>query len=182
MGRNPWRALRESNGRHVLAEDLATLEKYPNVISKLRLDQVPGPFIGNPLTAAVVLLSLNPGFDPTVANPDPAVVEAWLNASRLPDNATFFPIDVSHAAAGGHSWWREHLSVLIEAVGDEDTVIAGLACIEWFPYPSANFNEIRNEVGRLRLPSQEFFRADALGAGTSPSACDHHHARSLTLA
>jgi hypothetical protein len=60
---NPWSELR-TKGPYVLDIDRASIESYNTLHKKdkkIIVESIPEPFIGNPKSAKVVLLSLNPG-------------------------------------------------------------------------------------------------------------------------
>lgn len=90
---NPWLRLPESSP-YVLTDDLAVLRLFPAAMANFVLDGPPGPFVGNPRKARVILLGLNPGFvesDRDAAGNE-AIRSAWLEACRLRDDAIFHPI------------------------------------------------------------------------------------------
>jgi hypothetical protein len=60
---NPWSEL-PAQSPYVLDRDLASIDKYNtlrNNDEKIIVESLPEPFIGNPQSARVVLLNLNPG-------------------------------------------------------------------------------------------------------------------------
>lgn len=62
---NPWLELAPSEDSYVLNMDRKAIDLYNNSLrdpdAKILLDSIPEPFIGNPKSARVVLLNLNPG-------------------------------------------------------------------------------------------------------------------------
>ena len=61
--RNPWSKL-PTQSPYVLDIDRASIDKYNalhNNDEKIIVESIPEPFIGNPQSARVVLLNLNPG-------------------------------------------------------------------------------------------------------------------------
>jgi hypothetical protein len=148
---NPWLALPESPD-YVLADDLAILRRFPKAIDKLVFAGMPGPFVGNPLTARLLLLALHPGFvDSDIeAARDQAIQGPWRDALQLRDGALFHPVAQAQQAVGGSPWWPKKLRRLMETVGAE-TVMARVAAAEWFPYVSRKLVEIPE-----LLPSQAF--------------------------
>lgn len=148
---NPWLALPEAP-EYVLADDLAILRRFPMAMDKLVFAGMPGPFVGNPLMARVLLLALHPGFVDSDAEAarDQAIQGPWRDALQLRDGALFHPIEPGHQAACGSPWWPKKLRRLIETVGAE-TVMARVAAAEWFPYVSRKLVEIPE-----LLPSQAF--------------------------
>jgi hypothetical protein len=148
---NPWLDLPESP-RYVLPADLAVLRKFPKAMSDLFFVGMPGPFIGNPLSARVILLALHPGFvdSDLEAAGNEAIQGPWLEALQLREGAIFHTIHPDQEAAGGSPWWPKKLRRLIEAVGAE-AVMEHVAAVEWFPYVSRRLVEIPE-----LLPSQKF--------------------------
>ena len=148
---NPWLALPEAPD-YVLADDLAILRRFPKAMDKLVFAGMPGPFVGNPLTARVLLLALHPGFvDGDVeAARDQAIQGPWRDALQLREDTLFHPIAPAQEAVGGSPWWPKKLRRLMETVGVE-AVMAGVAAAEWFPYVSRKLVEIPE-----LLPSQAF--------------------------
>ena len=148
---NPWLDLPVSPP-YVLPEDLAVLRRYPRALASLVFAGPPGPFIGNPSSARVILLSLNPGFDEgdIDAASNEAIRLPWLDALTLREDAIFHPIHPDQARVGGSPWWPRKLRALTDVLG-VNAVMTGLACVEWFPYASRKFVPIDD-----RLPSQQF--------------------------
>lgn len=148
---NPWLGLPKSSP-YVLADDLAVFRHFPAAMANFVFDGPPGPFIGNPRKAGVILLGLNPGFvesDRDAASNE-TIRSAWLEACRLRDDAIFHPLHPDQLRASGSDWWLRHLRAVIGVAG-ADAVMTGLACVEWFPYPSRRFVRIG-----VPLPSQDF--------------------------
>ena len=79
---NPWLALPEAP-EYVLADDLAILRRFPMAMDKLVFAGMPGPFVGNPLMARVLLLALHPGFVDSDAEAarDQAIQGPWRDTS-----------------------------------------------------------------------------------------------------
>jgi hypothetical protein len=113
---------------------------------------MPGPFVGNPLTARVLLLALHPGFvdSDLEAADNQAIQEPWRDALQLRDGAIFHPVHPDQEVVGGSPWWPKKLRRIIETVG-LSTVMSRVAAAEWFPYVSRSLVEIPQ-----LLPSQAF--------------------------
>src|SRR5262249_18254 len=63
---NPWLSL-PKNEPFVLADDHLMIQAFNTQASEhtfVQLELLPEPFLGNPHTAKVILLNLNPGFSP----------------------------------------------------------------------------------------------------------------------
>lgn len=137
---NPWLRL-PPRKPYVLDADRLIVEQHNDRIEapekKFRLDLLPDPFIGDP-NAPVVLLSMNPGFDP-----DDAKIHASPDFRRaihrnLAHERTAFPfyyLDPAFKSSPGAKWWNRRLRHVIDACGLE-TVAAGVFCAELLPYHS----------------------------------------------
>jgi hypothetical protein len=117
----------------------------------LKLNHLPVPWIGDPRTASVLLLALNPGWKPdTDALEHGIYTEENRRCLTFQSRVPLFSLDARLAGTPGHSWWSQRLRLLIERVGLE-RVQAGVACVEWFPYHSPAFRRLP-----LVLPSQAY--------------------------
>jgi len=156
---NPWRVL-PSTAPYVLPEDRLAIEafnaKLPST-SPYRLDVetvIPEPFIGSVTSASVVILQLNPGFDPTT---DPAshadrqfrtALFANLHYEQTAWPFYFFDPQFRDTHPGGR-WWKSKTRKLAEAIPLRH-LGQRLAVIEWFPYKSRRYK------GGCTVPSQEY--------------------------
>lgn len=169
MARNPWPRL-PTNGRKVLAEDRpfveafnATQEQYRDGDRfRLHLDPMPEPFLGNPRTARVVLLQLNPGFIPADcdAHGDWRFRQAARRNLAHAADPPMFLLDPRFAATPGGRWWRGTINRLSRAVmeclgcseGDARHHVAQrLLVVEFHGYHSNRFRPIP-----VTLPSQQY--------------------------
>jgi hypothetical protein len=146
---NPWPGL-PAKPSYSLPIDRPILDRNPAANSLLHLELHPVPFIGNPNTARVLLLNLNPGYGAQdLADERVAEFRRELRRSLLPQGKDgFFLAHPKFHFAAGTQWWMKQLRWLIEATSREH-VIRNLACVEWFPYHSESFTGL-NET----LPSQ----------------------------
>lgn len=132
-----------SSGPFVVEDDARLIASFNARVTDrywIHLEVPPEPFLGSP-RAAVVLLNLNPGFDGTepATFADARVVQAHLqNLAHARDQWPFVWLDPDLASAAGYRWWRQKLSPVIRAVGQERAA-NGLLCIEWFGYHSTAF-------------------------------------------
>lgn len=159
-GASPWTDLPDTPP-YVLPQDMAVLRGHGQLLDagprQLRFELLPGPFVGNPATASVVLLGLNPGFDERdlTDEKEPRLAAEIRHSLTLSAEARFHPIAPEFAAASGSQWWCRHLSHLIGPRAPEplpvDVVMSRLANVEWFPYHSERFHRIP-----VVLPSQAF--------------------------
>lgn len=121
---NPWIAL-PSQPSYVLPCDEEKVTIYSARARgdyKLQLDLMPEPFIGLP-DAPVVLLNLNPGFDPE----DPEVHRhpkyrdvLRNNCCHVSSQFPFFFLHPDFREKPGGRWWRKKLKCLLEKFGKED--------------------------------------------------------------
>jgi hypothetical protein len=159
---NPWLDL-PASAPYVLPCDRESLEKLIEKIKAkavadhaINLDSLPEPFIGNPDSAKVILLSLNPGDSPDdkTAHAHSAFRQALLcNLRHGPQDFPFHPLhpDLKWTACG--KWWTSHVRELLEHPQLNRQCIAQRLCVvEWFPYHSK-----KNGVPPIPvLPSQEY--------------------------
>jgi hypothetical protein len=152
---NPWVNL-VKEPPFVLQDDKLILDKYIHLLkgtAQLRFEAVPMPYIGNPLTAKVLLLALNPGFredELSVMNSYPAGVEADIKNLTFANVPPFYFIDKKYNFTGGFRWWFKRLRLLIENCGVE-TVATSVACVQFFPYHSVEYGGFPELI-----PSQAF--------------------------
>jgi len=150
---NPWERL-PSQSPYVLPEDAERVSAFNASASDdtaLQLELLPEPFLGNP-NAPVVLLNLNPGFDPRdeVYHREPKFIErSRENLRHQKSDYPFFLLDPA-ITAPGNRWWTRKLGALIREF-DLLTVAQRVLCVEYFPYHSRRFGH-----GKLVLPSQEY--------------------------
>lgn len=138
---NPWVDL-PGQAPYVLQSDAATIGRYNTLHDddkKIIVDSLPEPFIGNPKSAKVVLLSLNPGHSEedakAYANPD--FNEAMRrNLRHEPQESHFYGLNPKFAWTGCGQWWRAHTRRLHDAGLSWEAISEGLLVIEWFPYHS----------------------------------------------
>ena len=139
---NPWLAL-PSRPPCALPCDEEEISAYSETAQgdyQLQLNLIPEPFIGLP-TAPVVLLNLNPGFDPG----DPEVHQrpgllAVLrkNCCHSPLEYPFFFLSPGFGETPGGRWGRGKLKWLLE-VFTEIQLARSIFCVEYFPTTPAAF-------------------------------------------
>lgn len=139
--RNPWSEL-PTQSPYVLDVDRASIDKYNTLHNdgeKIIVGSQPEPFIGNPQSAKVVLLSLNPGHseDDKKAHCDANFRGAMMrNLRHEPQDYPFYGLNPNFAWTGCGIWWRAHTRRLHEAGLSWEAISNGLLVIEWFPYHS----------------------------------------------
>lgn len=110
-----------------------------NPDKRIVVESIPEPFIGNPKSAKVVLLSLNPGDseDDAKAHSDPDFRNAMMrNLRHEAQECPFYGLNPKFAWTACGIWWRAHTRRLHEAGLSWECISKGLLVIEWFPYHS----------------------------------------------
>lgn len=141
---NPWLMLR-CEAPYVLEIDRGSIEDFnghndPEYTIDTSL--LPEPFIGNPSSAKVALLSLNPGLDPgdAEAHSNPAFKKAICrNLRHERQEYPFYPLNPEFSRTPCAKWWLRKTANLIAECGLE-RVATGLLVVEWFPYHSQESN------------------------------------------
>jgi len=142
---NPWLELEldRSGPPYLLERDRGDVEQHNKSARpehKIMLNSIPEPFIGNPDTAKLVLLNLNPGHEKTDEEDHrrPEIKEAMLrNLHRESQEYPFYPFSPEFEGTGVAKWWRKHARELREEDGlNIQTIANRLFVIEWFPYHS----------------------------------------------
>jgi hypothetical protein len=123
--------------------DRGSLDQYNHAIrsdgKKVIIESIPEPFIGNPQSAKVVLLSLNPGHSEgdAKAYSDGDFRKAMMhNLRHEAQECPFFGLNPKFAWTACGIWWRGHTRRLNEAGLSWEAISKGLLVIEWFPYHS----------------------------------------------
>lgn len=130
--------------------------------SRLHLDLLPMPFVGNLKTSSVFLLMLNPGFGPHDYFGEYCVPEyrsvAEQNLRQHKDSSFFF-LDPQFSWHGGFDYWHTKLCELIAALSKRTAISYGqarrsfqtqIAAIELAPYHSVNFALPDRVIKKLR--------------------------------
>ncbi|MEW6248322.1 MAG: hypothetical protein AB1555_16660 [Nitrospirota bacterium] len=119
--------------------------------SKLHLDLLPMPFVGNLKSASVFLLMLNPGFGPHDYFGEYNVPEyrtALLNNLRQGRDNSFMFLDSRFSWHGGFDYWHTKLQNVIAAFAESTSTSYGrarsffqshIAALELVPDHSVNF-------------------------------------------
>src|SRR4051812_32822101 len=129
----------------------------------LKLDHFPVPWLGDPRTAAVILLTFYPSWsDDTDALERGDYAEQNRLALTFRSRVPLFSLDDDFKGTPGYNYWRTRLRELIAVVGLE-RVRHNVAVVEWFPYHSAKKPNMREP-----LPSQAYsvvLVEEAIGRG-----------------
>lgn len=154
---NPWSRL-PASPPYVLAEDADAIDRINvSARSELRIhtELLPEPFLGRP-DAPVVLLGLNPGFNPRDLehHQDKTFARASRrNLVHAHEEYPFYLLDPALVRSPGHGWWSKRLRHLIELIGLE-AVARSLLCVEFFPYHSDKFG---SRTTRVKSQTYGFF-------------------------
>jgi len=140
--KNPWLQL-PSGPPYILPEDRAGIGDLPangHIDHRINDQSVPEPFIGNPESATVLLLNLNPGdppHDPKTHRNQEFREAIMRNLHHKAQDYPFYALNPAFAWTGCAKWWVRHLRGLFDK-GKLDcaTVARRLCVIEWFPYHS----------------------------------------------
>jgi hypothetical protein len=104
---------------------------------------IPEPFIGNPETAKVVLLLLNPGFNKNTDSDSHRRSDfkdaIFRNIRRETQEYHFYPLNPDFKDTACGEWWRRRFRTLIEKV-DKRVLADKLLAIQLFPYHSQKWN------------------------------------------
>ncbi|MBW4028704.1 MAG: hypothetical protein HIU93_15115 [Acidobacteria bacterium] len=143
---NPWQELRSSDESYILEMDREAIRRHNDSVSdakkKVIVASIPEPFIGNPKSARLVLLGLNPGHSPEdeKSHRNPEFQNAmFLNLRQKLEEYPFYPLNPKPAfrESGAAKWWLKRTCKLqIESGLDDQMFAERLLVIEWFPYHS----------------------------------------------
>src|SRR5580698_8416999 len=142
--RNVWLDLPQASP-YVLEIDRKAVDEYNTKAkgaTKINVGSIPEPFIGNPETATVILLNLNPGdvADDAIAHADPDFRAAMMSNLRHElQESPFYALNLKFVRTPCAKWWRQNLKELWENPNTNLTrarVAERLCVIEWFPYHS----------------------------------------------
>jgi len=150
---NPWLDLPQKEP-YVLASDSDAIDTYNRHVGdafRVQTRMLPEPFIGR-LDAPLVLLSLNPGFDPggiaVHANPEfQSLIRGNYSQERM--SYPFYLLDPAPENPG-RGWWEQKLRPLLTLFSRE-LIARSVLCIEHFPYASYKYHSAVPSLG-----SQEF--------------------------
>jgi hypothetical protein len=154
---NPWLNL-PSGSPYILEIDRESVGRYNESVGagkKINLESIPEPFIGNPASAKVVLLSLNPGDSDqdSETHKDIEFRRAMdCNLRHESQEYPFYALNPKFAWTGCGRWWRAHMKELLRAGLDLSVLADRLLVIEWFPYHSKKA-ALPNHIV---CPSQEY--------------------------
>jgi hypothetical protein len=143
--KNPWLELNAESEQYLLEMDRDEILRFNTRVHpecRIVLDSIPEPFIGNPESARVVLLLLNPGHvDSDRESHRVKTFKRSLiqNLHHQPQDYPFYPLNPLFESTGSAKWWLPRTRELLRESGlDRATLARRLLAIEWFPYHSRN--------------------------------------------
>jgi len=146
MNENPWVSLRQSPP-YILNKDREAIKDFNKKCSKrkylIRIRSLPEPFIGNPHTATVIFLSLNPSHNRADQTWHRKRIFKRAVRSNLRHEKTkypFYPLDPKFEQSPVAIWWKSRLNELLKEVNNDALVAMKVCVIEWFPYHSEKAN------------------------------------------
>lgn len=155
---NPWLGLPQTSpfvlpmDAYAIGSHNCSCEQKPEFAFNVT-DVLPEPFIGDAQNASVIILQLNPGFDP-LADP-PAHADKKFRTSLLANLGhedqqwPFYCLNPDFQSYPCSTWWHKKLRKIKEKVPCE-ILAKRLAVIEWFPYKSTRFKHGK------RVDSQDY--------------------------
>jgi hypothetical protein len=156
---NPWKNLPKTHP-FVLADDFDNLNNYNKKLEGsenkdnyyLHIEEKPVPFVGNVLTAPVVLLLANPGYSDSSKHLLKDVYYLENLEKMILHQKTEYPFFcLDPQIAIGKEYWHSKLRLLIKEF-DLKSVANSVCNIQFVPHHSKEFKY--NEY--LKLPSQEY--------------------------
>ena len=166
---NPWTQLPEAppywlpNDQRGIREFNELCESRHRHQHRIQEESLPEPYLGNPLTARVVLLSLNPGHDEGDASwHDRSDFRAALRATLEHTNvhSPFYLLDPGFAKSPGGKYWGSRLRCLRQIVGLA-AIQKNVAVNEWYPYHSERFGFTKKLMSEAQDYSFELVRKAA---------------------
>ena len=174
---NPWLYMAkeiENNeyvkaGEYVHPQDKEVIERYAasdlKDEFKLQLSMIPKPFMGNPLDAEVVVLTLNPGYNEKYdvdeyekCTPEQRkrFIETKCRIMALQDDRCIQDGENEYMNLPEASYWKNKLKTVLAISPDANKK---LAIIEYMGYSSRMYKDIPRKLftnGSTLLPTQEY--------------------------
>lgn len=149
---NPWINLPPTGSKtFILPDEQEQISLFNSKVGRAKIitEQLPGPYLGNPKKASIIMLSLNPGYN----SDDTELHRCSEFTNLLRENLLhkdidypFYYLNPKNRDCGGYNYWYPRLKNIIEEVQDnmspEDAIrhiAKSVSVIEWFPYHSEIF-------------------------------------------
>lgn len=150
--KNPWIKLPDE-APFVLKQDNEMLKDICFKETTVpRLGILPSPYMGNPETSQIFLLSLNPGFKPwdlEAQKHDKLYIAEKRKSLSFRSDYPWYLLDDRFEGYPGYKWWFNKLRMMIELF-DKDRVTEKVMCLQFIPYQSPKFQK------HAHLPSQTY--------------------------
>lgn len=165
---NPWiefcKSLDDTN--LILSEEKDVIQQFNEYTSeefKIHTEIMPAPFMGNVHNASIVILMLNPGYDPKEEKRGfySEYKHFWKNEIQHISSIPHLPLFCLDERYCEYSpYWNDKLKPIISTVG-KDKVAKNICKIQFFPYHSKKYKSIPKRIlknGKFEnyLPSQEY--------------------------
>ncbi len=156
---NPWVSLEPENTHYILPGDVPLVTQHNQAVGRdfqIVEESIPEPFIGDPNTARVILLGLNPGHSEADAHDYGRAdfrTALFQNLRHETRAYPFYPLHPDFKNTGTAAWWTRRLQTLEVDCGlDRQKLADRLMVIEWYPYHSRKFRR-RGEILRSQIYS-----------------------------
>lgn len=157
--KNPWLKLKR-RAPYVLKEDKKIIEQFNKKAKKehkIALNALPVPFQGNPFKAKIIFLQLNPGLDWPIGYEDEKddfvakfdkkyKNDTFKNIKHQKLDFPFYDLNLDYRLYGGFRYWAKILSSFIKTKYDYKKISKNVCCIEYFPYHSKNYKQIKKTI------------------------------------
>ena len=150
---NPWEQIK-NKGPFILNADKKIIEQFNKRVSEDYLfieDLPPEPYIGNPHTADIFLLALNPGYDggeQKYLNEVPDLQKALIkNLKHQNDKYPLFFLDEQFRESPGFKWWERILKPVLANTNDDYLLLSNKICeLQFFPYHSRKYKPLGHDI------------------------------------
>lgn len=166
--KNPWiefcKSLDDTN--LILREEKDVIEQFNAKASeefKIHTEIMPAPFMGDVRNAPIVILMLNPGYDPKEEERGfySEYKHFWQNEIQHIPSITDLPLFcLDEQYCKFSPYWNDKLKPIISVAG-KDKVAKHICKIQFFPYHSKKYKNIPKKILKngnfdKYLPSQEY--------------------------
>jgi hypothetical protein len=164
---NPWEQILNKRNLFVIDADKQAIEKFNEKASddyKIHTDLPPEPYIGNPITADIFLLALNPGYagdEKEYLSKNPTLYQALLN-NLIHQNIDYplFFFEERFNDSPGAKWWERILKPVLNRTDDNRLLLSHKICeLQYFPYHSKSYKSINQVLDSQKYTFQLLRRA-----------------------
>jgi len=166
--KNPWEKLmnQKQNDFYVLEEDAENINTFNEYIKdfkntesyRIHPEIMPAPFMGDILNSKIVILTLNPGYDPKEEKEGfyTEYNHYWekqiIHKFPVPEYPLFC-FDEKYVKKS--DYWKKKLYPLIQ-VSSVEKVSKHISIIQFFPYHSLKYRDIPKRISKDYLVSQQY--------------------------